>query len=143
MTDKIHYVLVSGGEVSYEDWAPDPKRILSEAQLHVQQYICDFLRHTLPIKVTPELEKRFDVRVYALATEEQGIPERLDLPFQEWVDQFYQNLKNEAVEDLEREYKSFLRLREKWEARYRRENGIPFGEDAGSEAVSTFDGDCG
>lgn len=117
MADSIHWVLVTHGEVAYETWQKDSKEILTEARLAVDQHICDHLRHDLPFQVTEQTAREFDVRAFSLPREGQGVPERLVLPYQQWVDEYYQRGLQDDKDSEERQYKYYLELREKHEPR--------------------------
>jgi hypothetical protein len=75
------------------------------------------LRGRLPLQVTEEIARNFDVRVYALNKGSQ-----LTLPFQEWVDANHKHAQEYAQYSEEREYQQFVELRAKFEDRYQQEN---------------------
>lgn len=118
MSDTIHWVLVTNGEVAFECHTSNSKEILQQAQWAVEQRICDHLRHALPLKVTEQVAREFDIRAFSLPREDQeGVPERLVLPYQKWVDEYYQSSLDDKKETEEREYKRYLELREQHEPR--------------------------
>jgi hypothetical protein len=105
---KQKYVVVWNGEITTEMF--DLESALCEAHSFVDQYISDFLRYDLPMKITPEEARRFDVKVFELKDE-------IELPLQEWVDQYYEDIKEWKEKAEEREYKQFLELYEKFKNR--------------------------
>jgi len=104
------YVIVYAGELESAQVWENREIALSEAQCIVNQYICDFLRHNLPMKITPEEARRFDVKVYE-------IKEEMELPFQKWVDEYYDEMRMQEIKDEERDYKRFLELYERFKDR--------------------------
>jgi ribosomal protein L33 len=104
------YVLFQYGEVSY--WTHDRESALREAKLSVDQYICDHLRHNLPLKATDEIVRRLDVQLFRLTADDL-----VTLPCQEWFDEYYTSTKNWEKTEEEREYKRFLELYEKYKDR--------------------------
>jgi hypothetical protein len=96
----------------------DEETIMAEAEMHCNQYICDFWRHDLPKKLNAEDKASLDVHVFDLQE-----MRKLDLPFQEWVDEWYADKREADREEEQREYKRYLELREKWEPRRLREQG--------------------
>lgn len=116
--DKKHlWVLVSGGEITYSVWESSPKEVLNEARISVHDYTSDFLRHDLPVKVDDALKARFDLDVYALPREEQGAPYRVDLPYQEWVDEYYTEMVQSEKEEVFHSFESYLERRDVWEGK--------------------------
>lgn len=116
------FVVVYLGEVW--SWSFSEESALFSASECVDQQITDHWRYKLPVQVTPDIARDMDIRVYRLDANSQ-----LDLPFQKWFDENY-NSRNEIAADEEgREYKRFLELRAKYEARYESERskllGLP------------------
>jgi hypothetical protein len=105
------YVIVSGGEVSYS--TNDREDCLLESRLSFDQHITDFLRHQLPMRLSEEDIRRVDLKVYELEDETLEIR----LPFQEWLDDRYEENRKYEKDEAEREYKRYLELHEKYEAR--------------------------
>jgi hypothetical protein len=84
------------------------KEALQSCREQIDQQITDHHRHNLPLKVTPEIERRFDLRLF----QTQG---ELELPFQEWVDDYYQQQQDWKKEREEQEYLRYLELKAKYE----------------------------
>lgn len=86
--------------------------LMAEARNHVHQYICDFLRPLMPLKVTEEVVHRFDVEVHQLDDNS-----KVSLPFQQWADDYYIDSKRWKKDEEEREYERFVELYEKYKDR--------------------------
>jgi hypothetical protein len=116
------YVLIANGEA----WATDSReQAMDEARGHVIQYICDHLRHQLPLELTEELVQRFDVQLACVGRDEHGdFASAYTLPFQEWVDEYHRNQKKYEDEERQREYETFVKLRSKWEGRFQEEKQL-------------------
>jgi hypothetical protein len=111
------FVMFTFGEFAFS--SEDEETILTEAQMHCNQYICDFWRNCeLPKKLTDEDKASLDVHVFDLQE-----MKKLDLPFQDWVDDWYADKREAERDEEQREYKRYLELREKWEPRRLREQG--------------------
>lgn len=110
------FVMFTYGEFAFS--SDDEETILTEAQMHCNQVIADHWRHELPKKLSESDKSDFDVHVFDLVD-----VRKLDLPFQEWVDEMYNEMREHLAEDSQREYKRYLELREKWESRRLREQG--------------------
>jgi hypothetical protein len=93
------FVAIINGEFGF--WYPrgDLDTFLSDCQGHILDYIYEFLDHTLPLRVTPELARRLDIRTYQLN-------KTSDLLHPEWVqqqlDEAYEEHKKEIAEGLRR-----------------------------------------
>jgi hypothetical protein len=106
------YILIHIGEhviLSY-----DLKDILFEAEQIVRQYVTDHMRHDLPLNVSEkhpihgDVCDRFDVEVYAVSPESQ---ERVQLPFQAWVNTYYaEQMESEREESIRVAKQAALRL---------------------------------
>lgn len=124
MTTQMHnrthsiFVLLVGGEVVYT--TSDSSDVFREARGSVYQYISDHKRHDLPLKMTDEELRWMDVEVHELLGERSQVA----LPYQEWIDDYYRELKEGEREDEEREYKRFVELRGKWEERFQAERAF-------------------
>jgi len=94
----------------------DPEEAIEEARMAVYQYISDHKRHHLPLKMTDDEIRSMDVEVHILDSGSQ-----IDLPYQQWVDDYYQEMQDDKKKEEEHEYKRFLELREKWEERFQLE----------------------
>jgi len=103
------YILESGGEIWPNFVMENIDQALEEAKNCVDQYICDFQRHNLP-KNTKDEDFDPDVRVYYVSKKNE-----LELPLQEWTDEYYQRQKEYVEKDKRREYKRYLELKEKYE----------------------------
>lgn len=115
-TPWIHWILVVGGEITYDCMSASEESVLLEARAWVEQCLSD-RRLLPPCTVTDEDIRRFDVGAYSLPKEGQGPPRRLVLPFQEWVDSYYEEIIRENDRQESREYEFYLQLKEKWEYR--------------------------
>lgn len=104
------YIMLTLGENAWV--CHDEETALGECQEHVFQNINDFHRHNLPLTVTPEVARGFDLRLIKLTDE--GV-EEVKLPFQEWADQYVVELERYRQEDEDREYKRYLELKAKYE----------------------------
>jgi hypothetical protein len=62
--------------------------------------------------VTPQIEREMDVYLYKLAGENL-----VPLPFQEWFDEYYRDLRQGEIDDEEREWQWYLKLAEKFRDR--------------------------
>ncbi len=111
---KPMYVVVQFGEI--QSWSYSEEAALSSAAECVDQQIADHWRHKLPVQVTPEMARDLDIRMYRLDAQSQ-----VELPFQKWFDQYYQERQESARDEEEREYKRFLELRKKYEDRFLQE----------------------
>jgi len=100
-------ILISDGECVFTCWMSedDTSPVMNEAQFCVNEKIGWVLRHELPIKVTPELEKKVDVQVYILKPSD-----KVQLPLQQWFDEFYQDQQDMVVRDQNQDEKRFLEL---------------------------------
>lgn len=107
LTKADHYVIIWNGELVYD--GPDYEETMREAQFSIFSELGWHHRHNLPLKVTPEISKEFDLRVYALAGDNL-----IALPLQEWCDQFYQDMKDDERKTQENEEKRFLELHAKY-----------------------------
>jgi len=116
MSETNLYILVEHGELTYHEWSFTSEEVFDRAKSVVFQYICDFFRNQLPLKVTGEIEDRFDISVYMIphGTWDPGV--RIALPFQEWVDEYYRDRETASAEADMREYSEYLKLRAKWES---------------------------
>ncbi|MBD3262535.1 MAG: hypothetical protein GF334_12855 [Candidatus Altiarchaeales archaeon] len=74
----------------------------------VYQQICDHHRNNLPLRVTEEVKRQFDIEVFKTT-------DTIELPFQEWADDYYRELKEGEKEDERREYERYLELKAKFE----------------------------
>lgn len=111
------WILVAYGEVVL--FSQEKNDALDAAQEHVEQYIVDHLRHAEDhaLVVTDEVARSFDIRVYRC--DQSNL---VALPFQEWANNHFESQKRFEAEDEAREYKTFVALREKYEARYQAES---------------------
>jgi len=101
-------------------WAPSETGAFAIARECVDQAITDHWKHKLPMQVTPEIARAFDVRVYRCDHQSS-----VELPFQKWVDENYRHRQEWANGEDEREYKRYLELREKYEGRFQKEAARP------------------
>lgn len=74
---------------------------------HVTQQICDHFRHLLPLRVTQDIARRFDLRLFQTMGE-------IKLPFQKWVDEFYQEQQDYKIDTEQREKAELVRLLAKY-----------------------------
>jgi len=103
------YIIESCGEVL--EGIFDYGDMMHEVKMLAWQYICDFMRHELPKKLTADDIRRFDIKVYEVNREQ------ITLPFQAFVDEYYDDMREQKRLDEEREYKRFLELYEKYKDR--------------------------
>ncbi len=102
------YILMVGGE--FADVFLGKDYVLKETKWAVDQYISDFLRDALPIKITKGEAALFDIQVYEI-----GEDQIVDLPLQQWCDQYYQEMEDSAKEEEEVKYQRYLTAREEFE----------------------------
>jgi hypothetical protein len=114
------FVVVQFGEV--HSWTSSEQSALKSARECVEQQIVDHWRHKLPVKVTEDIARDLDVRLYRLDSRSE-----LTLPIQQWFDENYKQRQESARDDEEREYRRFLELRAKHEERFQREASRPSG----------------
>jgi hypothetical protein len=100
--DPIHVLLV-GGEAAFS--TSDMTHMLLEARTSFDQHITDHRRQDLPFKITEEDERWFDIEVHTLDGESQH-----ELPFQEWLDDYYREEQAGRRQDEESEYRRFIEL---------------------------------
>jgi len=112
--DRVLYVLLYSGEVTLV--SPDREHTIDEANFSVNERIGDHWRHDLPLEATEKLCREIDVEVHTLNAES-----RMELPFQEWVDTYYREMKENEGKQEERDYKRYLELHERFKARRRAE----------------------
>ncbi len=105
--EKKLYILVHAGDVVA--WSTNKEDVLFEAYEVAQYYINDFWRHKLPMKLTEDDIHSIDVYVFELDKESL-----VELPAQEWVDDYYIAQRDEKRAAPIREYKHYLELTEKW-----------------------------
>ena len=108
------WIVVQFGEL----WAHafSEQGALDAARESVDQAITDHWKHKLPLQVTEEIARSFDVRVYRCDASCQ-----VALPFQKWVDENYKHRQEVDEFEKDREYRRFLELREKYEERLQKE----------------------
>lgn len=70
------------------------------------------LRHKMPLKLSEEDKANFDIYVFKVTKDNM-----VELPFQDWVDDYYANMKYEKKSEPYREYQRYLELKEKWEGK--------------------------
>lgn len=104
------YALIVDGEIEYIGHEKDVA--LKAAHSAVDQKISDHHRHRLPVHIDSTAAYELDVYVY-----EMNNDNRLDLPFQQWFDDYYAEMKEYDREQEEREWKHYLELREKFKDR--------------------------
>lgn len=112
---KPMYGLIIGGEWDALDENID--EIMERAKMWTMERINDFHRHALPLQVNPTIAREMDVYVYRLADEN-----RVEIPLQAWFDKYYQEMKQDEIDDKEREWKCYLELAEKFKERIAKEN---------------------
>lgn len=108
MSNEELYVYITYGEIEEAHVSNSLDDMLCYAHDHVTQYLVDHRRHEDGFEVTEEVAKDFDVKIYKVG-------ETVDLPYQEWVDEFYAERRNWKVEDQNRDYEQYLRLKAKFE----------------------------
>jgi len=101
------YVVMVDGDCWH--LAVDQDEAFDVAQSEVNQYICDFYRHKLPMNVEREGFDP-DIRVHVL-----NAASELELPLQKWVDENYQETIEYNEDQEKREYARYLELKEKYE----------------------------
>ena len=103
--DGMFLAVFDGGDgLTYGTW----REVMDDVQLHVSEQIALFYRDALPIKVTEEVKKWLDVKVFKLDNEVQ------DVPFQQWLDDWYTEMKEEDEMKEKREREELKRLLEKY-----------------------------
>jgi len=107
---KDRYLVIVGGEI-YED-TESKKDAFMFAHNYVDQHITDFLKHDLPIKINEDMIRKIDVYVAKISNEDL-----VELPYQQWADEYYKDLKEDEKYMEEQEYKWFLELYEKFKDR--------------------------
>ena len=114
--DTKYAVLVSGGEVVFYGRLA---HVISEAKNSVFERIGSFYCHNLPIRATSDfIYNSIDIRVHEVDLSDGG---GVELPYQDWCDEYYADMKKQEVLDVEYDYKRFVELREKYEQRYQDE----------------------
>jgi len=91
-TASWYVVVFNGGEVL--EIHKSKVEALSSCRDNVWQQICDFYRHDLPLKITPDVKRRFDLRLFQTFGEEE-------LPFQEWADEHHAEIKADRMKHEE------------------------------------------
>lgn len=112
------WVIVHFGEVWGHTYSEE--EALDIARHLVDQTIADHWSHLLPMQVTPEIARGFDVQVYRCASSSL-----LKLPLQQWTDENYQYRQKSEAHDENMEYKRYVQLREKYEPRFQKEASMP------------------
>lgn len=106
--EKKLYVFVSGGG-DQVCATTDKKEALFWAYEDASYKIHD-LRHKMPLKLTEEDETDFDVYVFEVTADNL-----IEIPFQDWMDEYYNLRRWEEKSEPYREYQRYLELKEKWE----------------------------
>lgn len=114
MEENEMFIVVAYGE--FYSSSHSRETAIGNARNVVDQHISDHMKHMLPLQVTDEVVRAFDVRVYAC-----GPSSMVQLPFQEWVDENYRHREEYLKESEALEYKRFLELRSKYEDKYQQE----------------------
>lgn len=108
------FIVLHSGDPLY--WGAKEDALI-EAHMMFNQYVSDFLRHSLPKKLSENDVSNANIRVFELR---DGTTEIIP-PFQEWIDAYYDETRKNDKDDEEREYKRYLELHEKHEGRRLRE----------------------
>lgn len=108
------YIMITFGEQT--ETFDSEEEALCYAYDHVAEMITAQHRHDLPLKVTPEMRRQFDVRLIEVGDDYNALRE-VELPFQKWADTYYENLRLAKKDEADREYQTYLRLKEKFEGR--------------------------
>lgn len=103
------YILVQYGDAT--DASNDLENLLEEAHERLDEHLSVF-GGPRPFRVSPDDIHTFDLQVFKITDEAKVV-----LPFQEWVDEYYQARETELLSAEEAEYQRYLNLRTKWEAR--------------------------
>lgn len=111
MSNTIGYVVyIFGGEEAY--FVADKEKTMMEVYDYVSYHICDFLRDQLPLKVTDDIIRDMDIKIFEVVSEKE-----VEIPFQKFVDEYYDNIKYDEKRQEETEYKNFLKLYKKYKDR--------------------------
>ncbi len=108
------YGLIIGGE--WESLDEKLSEVMDRAKMWTMERIGDHYRHALPLKVTPEIAREMDIYIYKITSEN-----RVELPFQQWFDEYHAEVEQGAVDDEECEWKRYLELAENFKDRIAKE----------------------
>ncbi len=66
----------------------------------------------MPLKLSEEDKANFDIYIFEVTGENL-----VKIPFQNWVDEYYDGMRFEKKAEPYREYQRYLELKEKWEGK--------------------------
>ncbi len=94
----------------------DERSAMRECRQHITQVMCDHYQHKLPLVITPDIIRSFNIRLIKVGPEQGDVTE-INLPYQEWADQYYRELRD-SLDAVERhEIQRYLELKAKYEGK--------------------------